>query len=127
MSDLLAAEGYRLVASFNMTPTMLFAHEADSRVAADAQTLARSFGNAVMKAYRAELARSAERRRAADLAAELEQAKLRLGAASQGQAAPLGSVGTLPGRHGEGEAAQALAGPPGRAGPDGAAAPEASA
>jgi FkbM family methyltransferase len=75
VSDLLAAEGYRLVASFNVTPTMLFAHEADSRVTADVQTLACSFGNAVMKAYRTELA---ERRRAADLAAELEQAKLRL-------------------------------------------------
>ncbi len=103
VSDLLAAEGYRLVASFNVTPTMLFAHEADSRVTADAQTLALSFGNAVMTAYRAELARSAERRRAAAerrraaaerrraaaerrraaaerrrAAAELEQAKLRL-------------------------------------------------
>jgi FkbM family methyltransferase len=78
VSDLLAVEGYRLVASFNKTPTMLFAHEADARVAADAQTLARSFGSTVMKAYRAELACRAERRRAADLAAELEQAKLRL-------------------------------------------------
>jgi FkbM family methyltransferase len=78
VSDLLAAEGYRLVASFNWTPTMLFAHEADSRVDADAQALARSLGNAAMKTYGVELARSAERRRAADLAAELEQAKLRL-------------------------------------------------
>jgi FkbM family methyltransferase len=83
VSDLLAAEGYRLVASFNRTPTMLFAHEADSRVAADAQTLARSLGNLAMKAYQAELARSAERRRAADLAAELEQAKVRLSLLSQ--------------------------------------------
>jgi FkbM family methyltransferase len=78
VSSLLAAEGYRLVASFNVTPTMLFAHEADPRVAADAQTLARSFGAAVMKAHRAELARSAEHRRAADLAAEVKHAKLQL-------------------------------------------------
>jgi len=78
VSSLLAAEGYRLVASFNVTPTMLFAHEADPRVAADAQTLARSFGAAVMKAHHAELARSAEHRRAANLAAELKHAKLQL-------------------------------------------------
>jgi FkbM family methyltransferase len=85
VSDLLAAEGYRLVASFNRTPTMLFAHEADPRVAADARTLARSFGNAEIKAYRTELARTAEHHRrtaehhrAEDLAAELKQAKLRL-------------------------------------------------
>jgi FkbM family methyltransferase len=71
VSDLLEAEGYRLVASFNRTPTMLFAHEADPRVAANAQTLARSFGNAEIKAYRTELAR-------ADLAAEIKQAKLHL-------------------------------------------------
>jgi FkbM family methyltransferase len=78
VSDLLAAEGYRLIASFNVTPTMFFAHEADQRVVADAQTLTRSFGNAVMKAYRAEVAHRAAGRRAANLAAELKQAKLRL-------------------------------------------------
>jgi FkbM family methyltransferase len=83
VSDLLAAEGYRLAASFNRTPTMLFAHEADSRVAADRQTLTRSFGNAVMKTYRAELARSAQRRRAEALAAELEQAELARSAQSR--------------------------------------------
>jgi FkbM family methyltransferase len=78
VSDLLAAEGYRLVATFNWHPTMLFAHETDPRVAADARNLSRSFGDAVVRAYRAELTLSAQRRRAADLAAELERAKLRL-------------------------------------------------
>jgi FkbM family methyltransferase len=78
VSDLLAAEGYRLAASFNWTPTMLFAHRGDPRATTDVQTLARSFGDAVLKTYRANLARSAGRQRAADLAAELEQAELRL-------------------------------------------------
>jgi FkbM family methyltransferase len=78
VSDLLAAEGYRLATSFNKTPTMLFAHEADSRVAADAQTLTRSIVNVAMRGYQAELARRAAVRRAADLAAELKEARLRL-------------------------------------------------